>query len=221
MIQKKEEDRICFLCGGPIKTGTKATEEHIFSDSFLAEYDLKRERLMFGAPNGIEYSRIKVPTHGDCNSGKGSDFEGYLLRIVRSMDTNKQVLVTLHLTPQSDVASAAKEALCQWLAKLHFGLIYWETGLKRHPNLDYQASLRQYLEKPVIGCLQRCFREWHYFNCPSSLYYFSVPNPLEKYFRFNFATHPEISGTFIKFGSHLLVAMIGDGKLTEEWFGDF
>ncbi len=34
------------------------------------------------------------------------------------------------------------------------------------------------------------------------------------------ASRHEISGTFIRFGGHLLVTTIGDGRLVEEWFGD-
>ncbi len=211
-------ERRCFLCGQPIEG--KATQEHIFADSFLAEFDLKQERLQFGAPEPIEYSRIKVPAHRDCNSGMGSKFENYLLQTIRSIDTNLDVMGELHLAHQSEVAGRVKETLCQWLTKLHLGLIHWEVGLKRHPDPEYQASLRRYIETPVVKCLQRCFSEWHHFNCPSSLYYFSVPPPPEQAFRFDFASRHEISGTFIRFGPHLLVTTIGDGRLVEEWFGD-
>lgn len=208
----------CFLCGQMIKG--KTTQEHVFANSFLAEFDLKRERLQFGAPKPIEYSRIKVPAHRSCNSEIGSKFESYLLQIIRSMDTNLDVLAQLHLAHHPKVAANAKEMFCQWLAKLHLGLIHWEVNLKRHPNSYYKTLLENYIETPVVTCLQRCFSEWHYFNCPSSLYHFSVPPPPERAFRFDFGSRHEISGTFIKFGTHLLVTTIGDGRLVEEWFTD-
>jgi hypothetical protein len=54
-------ERTCFLCGGPI--GGKATAEHVFANPFLGEFGLKREKLRFGAPNPIEYDRLKVPAN--------------------------------------------------------------------------------------------------------------------------------------------------------------
>lgn len=211
-------ERHCFLCGKVIKG--KTTREHIFADSFLTEYDLKRELLNFGAPKPIEYSRLKIPVHPTCNSEMGSNFENYLLKITRSIDTNLEIMKKLHVVNHSVIAGKVKEVLCQWLTKLHLGLIYWELGLQNHPRPTHQASLRHYLETPVLKCLQRCISEWHHFNCPSSLYYFSVPLSPEPALRFDFASNHEIFGTFIRFGPHLLVSTIGDGMLVEEWFGD-
>lgn len=213
----KDSQKICFLCGKPIEG--KATEEHIFSNSFLAEFDLKRERLRYGEAL-VEYSRLKPPAHSICNNEYGSKFEDYVLKITRSMDFNLDVLSELHRPNQSEVAARIKEALCQWLAKILLGLIFWETNLKRHADLGYQASLVQHIKSPLFSCLHRCLTQDHWFNCPSSLYYFSVPDPPHPVFRFNFATSPEISSVFVRFGRHLLVTTIGDGKLTEEWFGD-
>lgn len=211
-------ERHCFLCGLPIEG--KTTREHIFADSFLAEFNLKRERLRFGAPKPIEYSRIRVPAHKHCNNELGSKFENYVMQIIRTMDNNLDVMGELHLAHNSVVAGRIKEAICQWLTKLHLGLIFWEVGLKHHPNPEYQVSLKDYLETPIVTCLQRCFREWHYFNCPSSLYHFFVPPTKTPTPTFDFASSHEISGTFIKFGAHVLVTTIGDGKLVEEWFGE-
>jgi hypothetical protein len=136
------------------------------------------------------------------------------------MNTNQDVLAELHRTPHSEVAKRVKETLCQWLAKLHLGLIFWEISLKRHPDPEYQKSLRPYIETPLIKCLQRCVSEWHYFNCPTSLYYFSIPVIDANARQFDFASYHQISTSFIRFGSHLLVAIIGDGNLTSEWFTD-
>jgi hypothetical protein len=47
-------ERTCFLCG--LSINSKPTDEHTFSDTFLAGYDLKRKRLQFGAPEPIEYA---------------------------------------------------------------------------------------------------------------------------------------------------------------------
>jgi hypothetical protein len=142
------------------------------------------------------------------------------LQIIRSMDTNLDVLAQLHLAHHAKVAANVKEVFCQWLTKLHLGLIHWEISLNRHPDPEYKSFLRRYIETPVVNCLQRCFSEWHYFNCPSSLYHFSVPPPPERGLRFDFGSRHEISGTFIRFGTHLLVTTIGDGRLVEEWFTD-
>ena len=218
MVELNKARKECFLCGREIEG--KSTKEHIFANSFLREHDLKRERLRFGAPDPTEYSRIKVAVHEKCNSAMGSQFESDLLGIIRSMDKNANVTRQLHLPSGSESVRAVKRILCQWLAKLHIGLIYWEVNLLRHPNPGHQESLRQYLRSPVVRYLQQSVQESYSFKCPSSLYHFTVPRSGDAALRFDFASHHGISGSFIKFGDHLLVVTIGDGYLVEDWFGD-
>lgn len=211
-------ERSCFLCGESIVG--RSTDEHILADAFLKEFDLKREKLTFGAPKPIEYSRLKVPAHPACNSGVGSQFENYLLSLTRSMGSNLDTLAQLHLVSSSRLVFSVREAVGQWLTKLMLGFTSWEVGLKKHPNPLHQENLREQLKTPLVAYLQACFKHGHHFNCPSSTYYFALPEPEKAELRFDFSSRLEIPSVYIRFGRHLLVACPADGYLVTEWLND-
>jgi hypothetical protein len=192
----------CFLCGSEIKE--KITKEHIFGDTFLEKHGLKLHKMKYGSNREVEYSRLKVPAHGKCNSENGSRFEKYVLSLLDHMHLNLDVMRELHAPAHSKVAACVKEALCQWMAKIYLGLTFWEIGRDNHPDKEYQKLLEEVLNTPLIGYLQRCFANDYAFNCPSSLYYFSVPDGGEG-LAFDFATRHDVGGAYVKIGEHLLV----------------
>ena len=210
--------RICFLCGEPIQG--KATEEHIFANAFLSDLNLKRERMWFKAPTPIEYSRIRVPAHALCNTRLGSKFENYVLGLIRTMDSNRDLLAQLHKPNPPPVIARPKEALSQWLAKIHIGLIHWEANRRNHSDPEHQAWLSELLRSPVVAYVRQCLLEFNAFSCPSSLYHFDLPKPVEPRFRFDFASGLGTFTFFVRFNTHLLVIAIADAHLVQEWFTD-
>ena len=76
----------CFFCDLPIVGD--ASREHIFSNKFLESLDLKLEKVTSSLPRSTLYSKVKIPAHGQCNSGVGSEHEAYTLRLIKSMDEN-------------------------------------------------------------------------------------------------------------------------------------
>ncbi len=208
----------CFLCGKDIEG--KITKEHIFGDAFLGEYNLKEKKMNYGGKAEIEYSRLKVPAHHSCNSETGSRFEEYILSIIKNISLNLDVMRELHTPQHSKTAACVKEVLCQWLVKIYLGLSYWELSRINHPNKEYQHLLNEVIQTPLTGYLQTCFSNEYTFNCPSSLYYFSVPYDSDHDINFDFATRHDVGGAYIKFGPHLLVATLADARLVEHWFND-
>lgn len=206
----------CFFCGKEIDG--KISREHIFADSFLKYLDLKEQTVTSSLPHPTAYSKVKVPSHGPCNNQSGSEFEQYVLGLIKIMDSNLDHLSALHTNTGEPVNEGARQALTQWLAKLYFGLVYWESGLKTHANPEYQKWLRGLLVGPEFAYLRRCFTEQLAFKIPSSLFHFHVPDPPEPAFRFDFGNGLPHGLFYIRFRNHLLVTALGDANLVHEWF---
>jgi hypothetical protein len=147
----------CFFCGQEIHG--KISREHIFADSFLKYLDLKEQKVTSSLPHPTSYSIVKVPSHESCNNREGSEFEQYTLSLIKSMDSNRDLLAGVHTATGEPVNEALRQALTHWLAKLYFGLLYWESGLKTHANPKHQQWLRSLLAGPEFAYLRRCFIE--------------------------------------------------------------
>lgn len=214
---KKYNHRICFLCGREIE-GEAITDEHVFSDSFLQDFDLKLETMNFGSTRPIKYSQVKVPAHKKCNNEGGARFEAYMRNILRTMSENEDVMQSIAFTRDDDVTNAIREVLVHWLAKIFYGLIYWEVGMKNHPRPDKQNGLYVHLDDFVLKKIQASVVDEQKFNIPSTLFWFKVPCH-EDGTKFDFASHHELKSFFIRFGPNLLVSCLGDCNLVSEWFG--
>jgi hypothetical protein len=208
----------CFFCGNVISG--KVSREHIFGDSFLGYLDLKRANLTSSQTHATSYSKVKVPSHRNCNNREGSWFESYVLSIVRTMDRNLDHLADLHTSTGEPINEGLRQAFTQWLAKLYFGLIYWEVGLKKHADPARQRWLVEILEGYEFDYLRRCYTQNLGFKLPSSLFHFRVPDAPEPGFRFDFGTGLPHGLVYIRFRNHLLVTALGDGNLVREWFQD-
>ena len=205
----------CFFCGEVISE--KVSREHIFGDSFLAYMGLKEERLTSWQPHPTSYSKVKVPSHNTCNNRAGSEFERYVLSLVRTMDSNVDHLAAVHTATGEALNEGLRQVFTQWLAKLYFGLVYWEAGLKKHADPSHQQWLRGLLGGPEFAYLRRCFTRRLGFKLPSSLFHFLVPDPPEPAFRFDFGSGLSHGLFYIRFRNHLLVTALGDGHLVREW----
>lgn len=205
----------CFFCGLEIED--KVSREHVFGNAFLKYLDLKVEKFGSSLPNPVEYSRLKVPAHRVCNNEAGAWFENYVLGILKSMDANPDHLSRLHIQTDDSVNVALRQVLTQWLAKLYYGLLYWECVRKYHPDNVYQRQLKAMLDDRVFTHLRRCFVDDIGFNVPSSLFYFRVPNPPAPVFRFDFGNGLPYGLFYLRFDNHLLIAALGDACLVSEW----
>jgi hypothetical protein len=208
----------CFFCGGEISG--KPSREHIFGDSFLGYLNLKEGRLTSLQPHPTSYSKLRVAAHKTCNNQQGSWFESYVLSIIKTMGDNLDHLAGVHTSTGDSINEALRQAFTQWLAKLHFGLIYWEAGLKKHVDPAHQGWLHEILDSPQFAYLRRCFTDDLGFRLPSSLFHFSVPDPPAPTFRFDFGNGLPHGLVYIRFRNHLLICALGDGNLVREWFTD-
>ena len=208
----------CFFCGDAI--AEKVSQEHVFGNSFLGYLDLKRDTLTSSQPHPTSYSRLKVPAHATCNNREGSWFESYVLSIIRTMDGNLDHLAQIHTSIGEQVNEGLRQAFTQWLAKLYFGLLYWEAGRKNHADRAHQRWLMKLLNGPEFAYLRSCYTQHLGFRLPSSLYHFRVPDPQEPAFRFDFGNGLPHGLVYIRFRNHLLVTALGDGNLVREWFND-
>lgn len=91
--------KACFFCGEEI--AEKISREHIFADSFLKYLDLKDEDVKSSLPHPTGYSKVKVPSHPQCNNQTGSVFEEYILGLIKTTDSNLDHLNALQ-GPTSD-----------------------------------------------------------------------------------------------------------------------
>lgn len=205
----------CFLCGWEIDK--KRSREHIFGDAFLERFLLKEKKINFANNRTAEYSRIRVSAHPECNSGVGSRFEEAILDVIDNIEHNLDVMSELHSSDPDSVVVAIRERLSMWLCKLYHGLSYWELYRENHPDREYQALVGKALETDLFRYMQRCFSNEYAFYCPSSLYYFNIPDADGSSVEFDFATRHEVGGAYIKFGNHLLVVVLGDGYLTQHY----
>jgi hypothetical protein len=208
----------CFFCGEAISSNL--SKEHIFGNGFLAYLDLKEDRIFSSQSHPTSYSKVKVPSHETCNNGVGSEFEAYVLSLIKNMDSNFDHLASIHGATGEPVNEALRQAFTLWLTKLYFGLLYWEAGLKRHADLNRQQWLRGLLDQPDFAYMRRCLTERLAFKLPSSLFHFRVPDPPEPAFRFDFGDGLPLGLVYIRFRNHLLVAALGDANLVREWITD-
>ncbi len=72
----------CFFCSRQID-GRKS-KEHIISDSLLGKLGIKEQTV--GGVSSFQYSRVKVPAHGACNSGFGSAYENKIIKLLNDTD---------------------------------------------------------------------------------------------------------------------------------------
>ncbi|CAK2368017.1 hypothetical protein [Vibrio sp. 10N.222.55.B11] len=209
----------CFLCGKEIMD--KKSKEHILGDSFLKLIALKTENFKFNCSAlDKEYSRLKVPSHQTCNNEFGSRFESEIINLVYSFDDQQHNLSRLHLNDDNYEIDKLRGTLTKWLAKLYLGFVYWEAGLPRHPNIQYQSQLKHLLEDQTLKLLQSSLSQETPLYLPSSLFYFNLPENDDDNLRFDFATGLPLGLFFIKFKRHLLVVCLGDGNLVTEYFTD-
>lgn len=208
----------CFFCGEPIDG--KTSREHIFSDKFLEYLGLKQEKVTSSLPRSTSYSKVKVPAHSSCNSGRGSEFEAYILRLIKSMDANLAHLSAIHTAFGEPLNESLRHAFTQWLAKLYYGLLYWEAGLETHVDPDYQRWLGSLLAEPEFAYLRKCFVDQLAFKIPSSLFHFHVPDPPEPAFRFDFGNGLPHGLFYVRFRNHLLVTALADANLVHQWLNE-
>lgn len=219
MSNAKYNHRTCFLCGGEI-SGQAITDEHIFADGFLNRFGLKNKQMDFGANRPIKYSQIKVPAHSDCNNREGSFFESYILDILETMNQNAPLMAAIEFERNDPVSLAVKDALLHWLAKIYYGLIFWELGMKNHPKPQRKEHLSNLTDDFLLSKIQSSFVKQAKFNVPSTLFWFDAPaDDFEKSLDFNFSSNHDLKSIYVKFGTNVLVACIGDCNLVSEWFG--
>lgn len=136
------------------------------------------------------------------------------------MNGNLDHLAQIHTSSGEPVNEGSRQAFTQWLAKLYFGLLYWEVGRKNHPDPAHQQWLMELLDSPDFAYLRACYTQDLGFRLLSSLYHLRVPDPPEPAFRFDFGNGLPHGLAYIRFRNHLLITALGDGNLVREWFND-
>jgi hypothetical protein len=136
------------------------------------------------------------------------------------MDSNLDQLADIHIVTGARVNEALRQAFTLWLAKLYFGLLYWEAGLRTHNDPVRQEWFREILNEPGFKYMRKCLIERLAFKLPSSLFHFHVPDPPDPALRFDFGNGLPHGLVYVRFRNHLLVSALGDANLVSEWFTD-
>lgn len=210
----------CFFCGLPIEG--KSTDEHIFSDTLLGNNGLKNMKIILtDRKTRKTYSRAKVKAHGTCNNENGGAFEDLNLKILDNLEPNREILRRLHSSDQAKIGSiesAVADHFKMWLAKIFFGLIYWESHI--YEGLDNREQLLESLKDESFQRLRDSFTKNNRFNVPSSIFYFEIYHSpgTDPDLNFDFATNIQAKSVFVRIKGHLFVCCLGDDRLVEEWF---
>jgi hypothetical protein len=174
--QALDQDR-CFLCGVELDT-VERTDEHIFPQWLLNDFDLFNEELNLPNETTIKYGSLKIPCCATCNNKWLSQIESDVSQAFRSGPDAVRDL---------DVGT-----LSLWMGKIYYGLLFKDSSLlldradpEKGPILDSEA-LRYLAELHHVLQVARRGVALHEDQLSSSIFVFNLQDPEEPLFRFDY-----------------------------------
>ncbi|MDP1879974.1 MAG: hypothetical protein Q8K60_03425 [Parachlamydiaceae bacterium] len=207
-IPTENKMKVCFFCSKPIIG--KKTLEHIIPDSLLGKLGIK-EKILHGQTK-TQYSRIKVPAHGTCNSEFGSRYENEILALLESPDSLYESLIQdenailLQYQPSSDNAAL----ITTWLSKIYYGLFY--NDYLKVDSSEWNEVCKEIIDNDNFRLIQQSYEKNHGFSLPSSLFVFKTNNE-----EFDLVTYALPQAILIKIKSLVFILCIADGYLTKAY----
>lgn len=193
----------CFLCGSLLTDETRS-EEHVFPQWLLRDFDLWQKTITLLNGTSIVYAALKIPACKECNNFWLSQVENNVAAAFRS-------------GPEV-VASLDQTLLACWLAKIYYGIHFKEIGLavdRRDPEGPRILSAGELTRLRDLHHIMQAIRGRVQFARPlGSVFVFRAQAPAEPSQRFDYRDARNISFLAIRVGTTAVVASLLDWGAT-------
>lgn len=197
----------CFLCGADLAE-CERTDEHVFPQRVLRDFDLHNDRLTL--PNGttIPYRSLTIPCCRECNNLWLHQLEDTVSAAVRSGPEAVQAL--------------DPTALGLWMAKIFYGLLFKDISLaadRLHPTGDTIVDgemLREFAELHRILQVARQQVDLRLDQTPTSVFVFRTLDSSESALRFDYRDLIVPPFLALRLGGVGLIACLLDWGATAE-----
>jgi hypothetical protein len=174
--QALDHDR-CFLCGADLRRVTR-TDEHVFPNWLLRDFNLYEARL--NLPNGtaIPYHALRIPCCEECNGGWLGPIETTMATAVRNGPEH--------------VEAVDRITVVLWMIKIFYGLLFKDVALAadlRDPSGDRMLDsevLRRFAELHRVLQVARRRVDLLAGQLPASLMIFKTLEPEAMELRFDY-----------------------------------
>ncbi len=200
----------CFFCSQPIVE--KKTQEHIIPNSLLGKLGIKEQTVV--GRSSFQYSRVKVPAHGTCNSSFGSFYEREIIKLLEDTDKLYDDLkieenrVSLQYSP-SDLITML---VSTWLSKIYYGLFY--NDFLKIDDYEIKETAKSIIDTDNFRIIQNAYKDGVGFCLPSSLYVFKSN---QDFFDLQTIIYPQT--ILMKVNTLIMILCIEDGFLTKKYLG--
>jgi hypothetical protein len=201
----------CFFCSETIEG--KKSKEHIIPNSLLGKLGIK-ETVITGERK-TQYSRVKVPAHGKCNSEFGSRYEDRVLELLEDTDSlyeslkEEETSSPMMYMPDESPTSI----ITTWLSKIYYGLFYYDYLTTK--DEDWKVACARIFDHQNFEYVRSSYENGHGFQLPSSLYVFKTTNT-----ETDLVTMIDPSSILFKINSLTLILCICDGYLTKNYLNE-
>jgi hypothetical protein len=200
-----------FFCSKTIEG--KKSMEYIIPNSLLGKIGIK-ERTIAGVRE-TQYSRVKVPAHGECNSEFGSRYEDRVLELLENTDSPYETLkeeefsMPMMYMPDESPTSI----ITTWLSKIYYGLFYYDY-LTTKDDCWKEACLSIFNHQS-FECVRSSYANGYGFQLPPSLYVFKIKNT-----EADLVTMIDPSSILFKVNSITFILCVCDGYLTKNYLNE-
>lgn len=204
--------RTCFFCAGAIEG--KKTLEHVIPDKLLGKMGIKEVTVT--GDRVTQYSRIKVPAHGSCNSGFGARYEDRVLDLLKDTDALYEVIRSEEgsISMIYGACESVSAIITTWLSKIYYGMFY--DDLLKSKNSEWKEICAEIVGSSNFEFVKKSYKHGHGFQLPSSLYAFKTADE-----SFDLVTIVQPGTILLKVKSIALILCICDGLLTKNYlFGE-
>ncbi len=200
----------CFFCSRQIDG--KKSKEHIIPDSLLGKLGIKEQTV--SGVSSFQYSRVKVPAHGACNSGFGSAYENKIIKLLNDTDKLFEKLKSEEneFPFEYEPSDSVTMLISTWLFKIYYGLYYHDFLKVDHD--EFKVKAKDIIDSNNFRIIQNAYRDGVGFCLPSSLYIFKSN---KDFFDLQTFIYPQL--ILMKVNTLIMILCIGDGFLTKKYLG--
>lgn len=195
----------CFLCGDK----DNITEEHIFPRWLIKKYNLYDQTIQIINGTDIKYPQLTIPCCAECND--------------KYLGNNEQKIREAIFSKEIDrVIELGDKLLCQWLAKMSYGILRKELDLDFSIKDKSQGKMLNEKEledkESLHRFIQSVFLNINFDNFfPHSLFIFELHEINEKLLSFDFNDFPDINLASIRMDNiGIIVCYFDEGFIKNE-----
>jgi hypothetical protein len=155
---------------------------------------------------------VKVPSHSQCNSEFGSQYEE---RVLALLDDPESLYETLKKEEDAmpmvySPAESPTAIITTWLSKIYYGLFYYDYLTTQ--DRPWKEACSFIINSHNFTYVRQSYENGHGFQLPSSLYVFNTQND-----QTDLVTMVEPSAILMKIKTLTFVLCICDGYLTKNY----